>query len=512
MGRVLTTLQRRQEIQSALEGLAQARTEKESLLFLNALEEHGTAVLPIALRYLDTPDPWMVRALGRTLAQIPERGRVVEALRRAILSPESSARRRIVALVLLDQFLGEPADEALFSALGNPTEVAVRALLEDTPEEAHLVRMDYLSIIHAQPPSEILYAIRRFREAASPPAVEALRFFALDEREGIARPALEALGAIRRPEALEALQIIRPNVPSARQALVERMQRKLLLAGLPDRPLPSPPSDGRVLISPPDGGGNRLLLVLSGVGADSEPACTRLRVLHLFLNEERGIEGVYEMAYRPGELPPAGPRGSVYPAPHPWTGLYLLESSWAYAQHLLREAMACNEACGLPYPLEYRFFCGRIWGWTEEEEPPSLPQIPGILSYETVSLLLAHPYLASWFLESEKVEAVAQNLLGTDPARLEERQLGLAVLALVQSEFSPETCLRYARRLRDLADWLARAQEGVLAAIAIAAAEEMVRVPPLRSLLALLLTQKGLMMALGKQGRPAPPSGAAGER
>lgn len=498
MGRVLTTLQRRREIQSALEGLAQARTEEESRSFLGALEEHGLAALPIALRYLDTPDPWMVRALGRTLAQIPERGQVVEALRRAILSPESSARRRIVALVLLDQFLGEPTDEALFNALGNPTEVAVNALLEDTPEEAYSLRMDYLSIIHAQPPSEILYAIRRFREAASPPAIEALRFFALDERESIARPALEALGKIRRPEALQALQIIRPNLPPVRQPWVERIQRKLLLSGVPDRPLPPPPPEKRILISPPDGGGNRLLLFLS----EETP-----RVLHLFLNDGRGIEGAYEMAYRPAELPPAGPRGSVYPAPHPWTGLYLLEASWAYAQHLLREALAWNEACGLPYPLEYRFFCGRIWGYTEEEEPPTLPHIPGILSYEAVSLFLAHPYLASWFLESERVEATAQNLFRANLPHPEEQQIALAIVALVQSEFPPEVCLRYARRLRDTAGWLARAREGVLAAIAAAAAEEMARMSPLRSTFALLLTQKGLTVALGKLGRSDPAPG-----
>ncbi len=495
MGRVLTTLQRRQEIQSALEGLARARTEEESRSLLGILEGYGLAVLPIALRYLDTPNPWMVRALGRTLAQISERGQVVEALRRAILSPESSPRRRIVALVLLDQFLGEPVSEALFSALGNPAEVAVNALLEDTPEEARLVRMDYLSILHAQPPSEILYAIRRFREAASPPAIEALRFFALDERESIARPALEALGKIRRPEALQALQIIRPNVPLARQTWVERMQRKLLLTGVPNCPLPPPSPGERILVSPPDGGGNRLILVLD----------EKSRALHLFLSDERGIEGAYEMAYRPGELPAAGPPGKVYPAPYPWTGLYLLEASWAYAQHLLREALVWNEACGLPYPLEYRFFCGRIWGYGEEEEPLLPPHIPGILSYEAASLFLSHPYLASWFLESERVEAVVQNLLKTD--RPEEQQMALAIIALVQSEFSPEVCLRYTRRLRDMAGWLIRAQEGVLAAIAAAAAEEIARVPPLRSTFALLLAQKGLMVALGKPDRPDPVPG-----
>jgi len=491
MGRVLTTLQRREEIQEALEGLARARTEKESRAFLSALEGHGLAVLPIALSHLDTPDPWMVRALGRALAQISERPVVVEALRRAILAPESSDRRRIVALVLLDQFLGEPVDEALLNALGNPAVVAVRALLEDRPQDEP-ARLDYFSILHAQPPSEILHAIGAFREAATPPAVEALRFLALDERESIARPALEALGRIRRPEALQALQTIRPNVPSSRQALVERMRRKLLLAGLPDRPLPPPPPEERVLVSPPDGSGHRLLLFLPRDGP---------RVLHLFLSDERGIEGGYEMAYRPGELPPAGPRGSVYPAPHPWAGLYLLESSWAYAQHLLRQALAGNEALGLPLPLEYRFFCGRIWGYAEEEEPPALPHLPGILSYEAVSLFLAHPYLASWFLEGEKVEAVAQRLLQAASSRPREEQEALAVVALVQSEFSPEVCLRYARRLRDMAGWLVRAQEGVLAAIATAAAEEMARVPPLRSAFALLLAQKGLLLALGKGNR-----------
>ncbi|MGB9723512.1 MAG: hypothetical protein ACP5OO_11500 [Chloroflexia bacterium] len=499
MGRVLTTLQRRQEIQDALEDLARARTEGESRALLNVLGAHGLAVLPIALRYLDTPDPWMVRALGRTLAQISERERVVEALRRAILSPESSVRRRIVALVLLDQFLEEPADPALFNVLGNPTEVAVQALLEETPEEAYLTRLDYLSILHTQPPPEILYAIGRFREAANPPAVEALRFLALDERESIARPALEALGKIRRPEALQALEVIRPNVPPARQDLVERMRRKLILGGVPERPLPPPPPGGRILVSPPDGNGNRLILVMDGAGP---------RALHLFLSDRQGIEGAYEMVYRPGELPPAGPRGSVYPAPHPWTGLYLLEASWAYAQHLVSEALVGNEAYGLPCPLEYRFYCGRIWGYAEKEESPALPHLPGILSHEAVSLFLAHPYLASWFLESEKVEAVVQNLLRANLAHPEDQErLTLAVIALIQSEFSPEVCLRYARRLRDMAGWLARAREGVLAAIAAAAAEEMDRVPPLRSTFAVLLAQKGLLVALeNRQASDAPDS------
>jgi hypothetical protein len=52
-----------------------------------------------------------------------------------------------------------------------------------------------------------------------------------------------------------------------------------------------------------------------------------------------------------------------------------------------------------------------------------------------------------------------------------------------------------------MAGWLVRAQEGVLAAIATAAAEEMARVPPLRSAFALLLAQKGLLLALGKGNR-----------
>ncbi len=489
-GQVVTTLRSRPEIEAALRALARARTEEGSRPYLLTLKGYGAAVLPVVLHHLDTPDPWMVRALGRTLAQMQDRRRAAAALRRAIVAPRSSDRRRIVAMVLLDQFLEEPPDESLFSALGNPTDVAVRALLRDTPPHEYLVRLDYLSIIHAQPLADILAALERFREAAGDQAVAVLAFFALDERDEVAQRALESLGTVRLPAALHALRVLEPNVPLPRRAMVERVRRKLLLSGVPEPPRPALPAGARALVSPLDGGGNRLLLFLFPVEGG-------YRAVHLFLDDSQGVRGAYEVVYAHPEIPAVGPQGSVYPAPHPWEGIYLLEAAWGYAQGLLREYLAYVETREALCPLEYRFFHPQIWGWdVAEEQPPRWPQRAAGLVQSDVSRLLGHRYLASWYVESEAIYGMAQTLQGADLSRPEgQGLLALATVSLIQSELPAEVCLLYARRLRDMAGWLQRAGKAELAAVAAAAAEEMDDAQPLQSIFSLLLLQKSLLVA-----------------
>lgn len=491
-GKVITLFERRQEIEEALLALARARTEEESAAYLEALSQYGSDVLPILIGFLDTPDPWMVRALGRVAAQVEDRPRAVEALRRAVLSEESSDRRRIVALVMLDQFLEQPLDEALFSALGNPTEVAVRALLADRSIQEPMMRMDYLSIIHAQPPNEVQYALRRFREDGSDQAIEALRFLAMDERDRVAETAIEALGTIRRPAALHALQVLEPNVASFRRPLVERMQRKLRLSGVPDPPLPPLPTDARVLISSIDGSGNRLLLFLL-------PQGEHYRVLHLFLDDTNGLQGAYEMTLLQAEIPQTGPIGTVYSQLHPWEGVLLLEGTFPYARRLLTTALEYNEARGTYCPLEYRFFCDQVWGWsTAEEREPSWPTPPEP-EQDAMAVLLRHPALSSWFLGGEAIEEAAEGLAQATFSRSGgQGLLALATVSLVSTEFSAVVCLRYARRLQNTAEWLLRAGERELAAVALSAAEELTTAPPLQSLFALVLMQRSLLLAAGR--------------
>jgi len=491
-GKVIRALDHRREIESALQALGRVRTEEENRPYLLALAGYGLDVLPVLLQFLETPDPWMVRALGRVVTQMEDRPRVTEALRRAILAAESSDRRRIVAMVLLDQFLQQPLDEALFTALGNPTDMAVRALLQEAPGKAGTVRLDYLSIIHAQPGQEVLYALEQFRQEGSDLAVEALRFFALDEREEIARPALEALGSIRRPASLGALRVAEPNVPSHRRPLVERMRRKLLLSGVAEACLPGLPAGSRVLVSPLDGAGHRLILFLF-------PHEAHCRGLHLFLDDERGIHGAYEALLGEGEYPPLAPAGAVHSAPHPWEGICLLEGTFPYARSLLREALSRNESQETAGPLEYRFFCDQVWGWSVPEEVvPSLPASNGKPSQQTMATLLGHSCLLSWFLESEAICQAARGLLNiglSSPAG--QGALALTTISLIQSEFPAALCQRYAVRLRDTVEWLTRAGEKELAAAALAAAEELAGGQPLHSIFAMMLLQKGLLIALG---------------
>lgn len=494
--KVITTMQHRREIEEALLALAGSRTEEEGSPYLRALAARGPAVLPVVMQYLDTPDPWMVRALGRAVAQMEDRARAGAAMRRAILSPASSDRRRIVAMVLLDQFLGQTLDDSLFSALGNPTDVAVAALLGDAVETEPLVRLDYLSIIHAQSLVEVLYALDRFREKGGPGVVEALCFFAMDEREAVARVAIEVLGSIRHPDALRALAVLMPNVPSFRQTWVERMYRKLVLSGVPESPLPDLRAGTRVLVSPLDGAGNRLMLFLF-------PEDGECQVLHVFLDDRKGIRGSYEVVQPEDELPAPGPTGRVHPAPHPWEGIFLLEGGMAYARRLLTEALERSRSIGNPCPLEYRFFLERIWGWSVSgEASEKLPGTQIELSQELVADFIGHPYFASWFLESEAIREAARGLLQVDLSRQDGQSLlSLATISLVQAEFSAAVCLQHARRLRDTAEWLFRAGEVRLAEVALASAADLENRRPLHSAFALMLMQKGLLFALGSLHR-----------
>jgi hypothetical protein len=496
-GKVITILQDRPAIEATLETLARARIEPETEAPLQTLRDFGQSVLPVVVGMLNTPDPWMVRALGRALAQLDDRKLAADALRRAILDPVSSDRRRIVAMVLLDQFLEQPLDENLFSALGSPTEVAVNALLQEIPDPERLTRLDYLSIIHVQQLSEIHQALRRFAAAESDSAVAALVFFALDEREDIAMAAIKRLGTVRRPAALHALRIVAPNVAATRSPLVERMQRKLLFSGVPDEPLPPPPAGARVLISAMDGTGNRLMLFLF-------PLETGYRGLHLFMDDASGIRGAYELEYAPGELPRPAPAGAVHPAPHPWQGVLLLEGTWGYARRLLQRALAYNEAQEALTPVDYRFFCDQVWGWSAPEDGPlAMPDWREADWPQAITSLLATPYLASWFLESAGIYQAALRLYAADLShRADQEQLVRTIQRLLSSECPPDLCAQYALRLRDMAEWLLRAGEVRWAAVAQAGAVELERVGVGGTFVRAML-HKGLLFAMGSMGQEA---------
>ncbi len=488
-GKVITVLSERPAIEAALEELARARTEEETTAPLQALASYGMAALPVLITHLGTTDPWMVRALGRTLAQLPDVRRAAEALHRAILDPASSDRRRIVAMVLLDQFLRQPLDESLFAALGSPAQVATEALLREAAPEERPARLDYLSILHVQSTEEILHALRRFGEEESDPAIEALTFFALDERENVAGTAVELLGTIRRPAALRALRILAPNVPTSRLPAVERVQRKLLLGGLPDEPLPAWPAGARVQISTLDGAGNLLLLFLF-------PSSSGYCGLHIFLNDGVGIQGAYEVDYPAEEISSPAPGGAVCRGPHPWRDVPMLESGPAYAHLLLRQALLRDEGRESPCPVEYRFFCGRIWGWSvPPDRPADAPEASGT-EPRAGGALLETPYLSSWFLAGGLVLHFAAAMSPLDWSRPGDRdRFNRAAAALLQSECTREWCDRQAARLRTMVGWLMRAGEPRWAAAAQAALEDLERTGS-ESWFARAMVHKGLRIAL----------------
>jgi len=187
------------------------------------------------------PRPMARSALGRAWPNCRQRP-AAEALRRAILDPASSGRRRIVAMVLPRSVSGQSLD-------GKSLLPGSRSRWRPTPSCGSCRRgapgSPGLPIHHpVQQPPDVQSRLDRLGENGSDPALSALAFFAMDEREAIATTAVECWDGPPAPRCTRCARWRRACLPRA--GLVERMQRKLLLSGVPDEPLPSCPLGARV--------------------------------------------------------------------------------------------------------------------------------------------------------------------------------------------------------------------------------------------------------------------------
>jgi hypothetical protein len=180
-----------------------------------------------------------------------------------------------------------------------------------------------------------------------------------------------------------------------------------------------------------------------------------------------------------------------------------------YALNLLEEAVQHNWATGTPLPVEYQLLNGAFWEYAGNIGGGQTglllgDEINGESAQETESDLLFNPLFDSWYLDSVGVEAVAREVVALENSAPHEiadenwRILLPALIRLAHDEFGPQLRVRYAARLRRMAEWLFMMGNLHDAEMAAQCAQTMLNSPPEANLFVLRLVQKGILVALAR--------------
>jgi hypothetical protein len=186
-----------------------------------------------------------------------------------------------------------------------------------------------------------------------------------------------------------------------------------------------------------------------------------------------------------------------------------LEVRFDYVLALVKEGIQLNWTTGTPLPVEYQLLNGLFWEYAGNvgSGPVDLlldGEADDETAQETESDLLFNPLFDSWYLDSPSVEAVAHEVASLDsnpPHEIADenwRILLPALIRLAHDEFGPHLRLRYAARLRRMAEWLYMADNLRDAELAAQCARTMLNSPPEANLFVLRLVQKGILVALSR--------------
>ena len=531
----------RRQIARLLRDLLQADDPLVVAARQTALLATGRDLLVMLGRYLDTSDPQAISRLGNLAAAYPDRGAMVALLRRQALDPQHSDLKRMATMVILEQFLAQELEDHFFSTLRDPTQVAMNSLVQ-VLESAHLDRnllLAYLSALEEQHPAALVAVLESLGKLSGAQGVEILKLFAQHHDEQLADRACQMLGRQRTLPALRALQMLALVVPPPRRDKVQRVLRKLAMAGVDLPGSPPRPAGARALLTGVDGAGASALWFVVP-RADGQ-----VQLLSLLLSDTRGLTDAFGGDNFSAEsFPPAAPLGTVHTALDSraapgdlraggraplGTDLSLpadrgagdavgdepllddaaelalyqaaadteadfLEVDFDYGRHLVRVYQEINWAAGLPLPWEYRLLHDIIWRFDPLLPVPAAVPRPARAGQDTTRLL-ALPYFQSWRLHDAAIYHLAEEMLvrnGGVPldlplpapllpglpapgARAHPLRTPAAVLA--GALFLPEQRALYAGRLRRSAEWLHQAGDAPAAGLALLAEAEMDATP-----------------------------------
>ena len=508
-GNVITTLFDRWSIEREIQAMLAIRSEQEFSDRAERVAESGKLVVPVLLAQLDRADSRFASVLGRVASLYPDRQEIVDKLYLAAEDQTRPDRGRVTAILILERFLQQDLDPYLLSTLDDPQFMATESIREMIREGEHNPRawIEYTRSLIAQPPETIWGVMDTLLEVGGELGVPALCLLAQEEAEAVSEAALQALGRLNHPSAVQGLQSILPLLPPDRRALAERNLLKLQLKQISGQEPPDPQGYWRTLVGPPDGHGYRVVWFIH---VPDERG--RRKFLGLSIHERTGIQQAYgHHDVAPDLVPEPRGLGQVHNILLPGTSdvaqagarLLMLESDVAYGRRLVREAQARTISAGQPFPIEYRLMGPWLWLYRERPEnaqdAAQAAPVPSSVGQEESAELLYHPAFRGWFAEGEWLLGRATALLRRMPGARAATVGGLGlpageITALTRRYLDPPMVACLHDRLRAMGEWLERAGETHPAALAQASAQALVEQPPEKHVLARAMVELGLQM------------------
>jgi hypothetical protein len=416
--KIITKLLERRQIEADLREMLEAASDAEFRQRAQRIAAGGSQVIPAIVDNLDRADARMLTAMG-VVTTFLDKGRIVEALRKAVRHGKLTDRGRIGAITILERFLGEPPDDALLDSLSDPEGTAISSLetVLNQAEGDPGVLVEYVEGLDQQEPDVVLAVVQTLRRMGGQDkgqpqqAIDLLRMMAQDVRAEIAAEAMESLGSIRLAEAARALQTLAPATAPELAPLVGRLVRKLLFSGVEVEDLPPPDPGWRALVSPVSALGQQNVWFIQ-----PEPGAAQARFLSLMIHDRTGITRAMAYTQMPMQLLlPRRPLGHLHDValPDGSGAVLMLEVSFDLGRRLAQEALDQNRETQIPVAGPLRLLGPWLWGTRGADSLPSwrLPEIEeGEVLAREADELLNHPALGAWTLRSEAVFRVAQEM------------------------------------------------------------------------------------------------------
>ncbi|MGD8398243.1 MAG: hypothetical protein PVG11_05250 [Anaerolineae bacterium] len=466
--KIITKLLERRQIEADLRALLEVTSEAEFRRKATRIAALGSPILRVIVANLDRASAEEVAAMG-AVASLLDREEAVAALREAVMGRQLADRGRVAAISILERFLGWSADDDLLDSVRDPQGLALASLenILDQIDANRALLADYVEGLDRQEPDVVLAVVAALQEMGTAGdatrVVEPLRMMALDVRGEIAAAALDALGAIRRPEAVRALQTLIPTVPPTLQPVARRLLRKLRFRGVEVEPLPAPAPGWRALVSPPDALGQQTVWFIL-----ADRATTQANFLNVLLHDRGGaVEAAGHTGVPAQLLVPERSPGYVHDVVFPdgSGSMLLLEAPFDLGRRLVLDALPANRETQIPLAGVLRLYGPWLWAVAGADALPML-HLPEPAAGDTGGLL-AHPALTGWTLRSPAVLGVAAEAM-----RHSGWDLDVWVGRLVGEIFSdPAVALALAERLAKMSSWLLLAGDERQAGLARAAAK-----------------------------------------
>ncbi|MBN1584432.1 MAG: hypothetical protein JXA89_27250 [Anaerolineae bacterium] len=496
-GKIITTLRERRQIEWDIVNLVKTGSSGETKNRAQRIAKSGDQVIPVILNNLSHANPQMLNMLGIISSFYPDRDEIVANLYEAAADVDTPDRNRIAAMLILERFLGVEPDPYVVGTLSDPQTMITESIEEMIQEAANepMMLLEYTQGLAKQPKEVLGDVIETLLQIGQERAVPILCLLAQENDDELANAALNALGRLAHPYAVQGLRACLPMLPPSRRLLGERSLRKLQFKGVTTASHPPQDERWRALISSPDSEGHVAIWFMLDTGASH----SLFLILHL--DQDRGISDAYG-DYHSSEqlLPPRQPKGYIHTVS--WKNdstMCMLEADLAFGRHLAKRAQETTFGLNLPLPSTYRLIGQLIWQYGETigeaiKPRPLRPSEAQALLPETANLLI-HPAFGNWFAYGELTVQRALAIIRWAPLTV-EHELGMWAGKLAKAYFDQEKIRQLKASLEIMAEWLQNANQAYLAQVTLAAAETVMTLDPAEHPLTLGMAERGLRFVI----------------